>query len=68
MIEPGLSIVQRIRRMPEAKRKRWYETAIPDERAATNFRHNWEAWARPEQLEPSGDWLAWLLLAGRGFG
>ncbi len=28
----------------------------------------WEAWARPEQLPPEGDWLTWLLLAGRGFG
>ena len=28
----------------------------------------WEAWARPEQLPPTGDWLLWLLLAGRGFG
>lgn len=28
----------------------------------------WQAWARPEQLAPSGDWLTWLLLAGRGFG
>ncbi len=28
----------------------------------------WSAWARPEQLPPQGDWLTWLLLAGRGFG
>ncbi len=28
----------------------------------------WEAWARPEQLTPHGDWATWLLLAGRGFG
>ncbi len=28
----------------------------------------WEAWARPEQLAPDGDWSTWLLLAGRGFG
>jgi len=24
--------------------------------------------ARPNQLEPDGDWLAWLMMAGRGFG
>ncbi len=30
--------------------------------------YEWEAWARPEQLPPEGDWLFWLLLAGRGFG
>jgi phage terminase large subunit-like protein len=25
-------------------------------------------WARPNQLPPEGDWLTWLVLAGRGFG
>lgn len=29
---------------------------------------DWPLWARPKQLEPPGDWLIWLLLAGRGFG
>lgn len=28
----------------------------------------WRAKARPEQLPPPGDWLGWLILAGRGFG
>lgn len=28
----------------------------------------WTLQARPNQLPPSGDWLVWLLLAGRGFG
>lgn len=30
--------------------------------------YDWEAWARDEQLMPEGDWLTWLVLAGRGFG
>src|SRR3954454_2933581 len=29
---------------------------------------SWPARARPSQLPPPGDWLIWLLLAGRGFG
>lgn len=29
---------------------------------------DWRAWARPNQLAPPGDWLTWLVLAGRGFG
>lgn len=33
-----------------------------------NIRWNWHAWARPNQLPPDGDWLTWLVLAGRGFG
>lgn len=30
--------------------------------------YNWAATARPNQLTPPGDWQAWLILAGRGFG
>lgn len=29
---------------------------------------DWQAFARPEQLAPEGDWMTWLVLAGRGFG
>jgi phage terminase large subunit-like protein len=32
------------------------------------LRYNWKFWARPNQLEPEGDWTTWLILAGRGFG
>lgn len=28
----------------------------------------WEFQARRKQLDPEGDWFAWLVLAGRGFG
>lgn len=30
--------------------------------------HDWHFLARPEQIEPAGDWQTWLVLAGRGFG
>ncbi|QDM32172.1 ATP-binding protein [Tardiphaga sp. vice352] len=36
--------------------------------AATLADGGWRAKARPSQLPPDGDWLGWLLLAGRGFG
>jgi phage terminase large subunit-like protein len=29
---------------------------------------DWRFWARPEQLPPPGDWVYWLILAGRGAG
>jgi phage terminase large subunit-like protein len=29
---------------------------------------DWASIARPEQMPPSGDWLIWLILAGRGWG
>ena len=30
--------------------------------------HDWSAIARPNSLNPRGDWSTWLTLAGRGFG
>lgn len=36
--------------------------------ALAELKYNWEFWARPNQLEPAGDWVTWLILAGRGFG
>jgi phage terminase large subunit-like protein len=32
------------------------------------LKHDWNFWARDEQLEPSGDWNTWFINAGRGFG
>ena len=37
-------------------------------RLATALEHDWAAHARPEQLEPPGDWNIWLYCAGRGAG
>jgi phage terminase large subunit-like protein len=33
-----------------------------------DLEYDWRFWGRPEQLPPPGDWLTWLVLAGRGFG
>lgn len=35
---------------------------------AEEILYSWEFWARPEQLEPEGDWKVWIPLAGRGWG
>lgn len=41
---------------------------MPDTLLA-KLRYNWDFWARPNQIEPDGDfWTTWLILAGRGFG
>ena len=32
------------------------------------LKYDWTKWGRPKQLPPPGDWLGWLILAGRGFG
>ena len=36
--------------------------------AAEALEWDWPTWARPSQLPPLGDWLVWLVLAGRGWG
>lgn len=38
------------------------------DRQAVALKYDWTFWARPEQLEPVGDWTVWLALAGRGWG
>src|ERR1700712_4454379 len=30
--------------------------------------YGWSLWARPDQRLPEGDWIFWLILAGRGAG
>ena len=38
------------------------------ESMAFNNRAKWLQTARPTQIEPTGDWTVWLILAGRGWG
>lgn len=38
------------------------------EAQAEQLAWDWHFWARPEQIAPAGDWLTWVILAGRGFG
>jgi phage terminase large subunit-like protein len=33
-----------------------------------NLFYDWNFWARPDQEPPPGDWIVWLILAGRGAG
>jgi len=42
--------------------------AALSDQAQAELLYDWEFWARPNQLPPPGDWVSWLILAGRGFG
>lgn len=42
--------------------------AAMDQRQHQSLRHHWRLWAHAGQLPPHGEWLGWLILAGRGFG
>ncbi len=39
-----------------------------DEKQCDELFHDWALWARPDQTPPPGDWVYWLILAGRGAG
>jgi len=52
--------------LPEEQRRKELATLSAQELAALDY--HWPFWARPEQLPPQGDWVTWLILAGRGYG
>lgn len=52
--------------LPEAIRTAEINRLTPKQRDA--LLHYWPFWARPNQVAPDGDWLTWVILAGRGFG
>jgi phage terminase large subunit-like protein len=52
--------------LPPAQRQAFLDSLSEDELA--HLEHDWQFWARDEQLPPLGAWRYWLLLAGRGFG
>lgn len=41
--------------------------SLPSE-VATALRYDWQITARDDQLPPKGNWITWLILAGRGWG
>ncbi|WP_338446643.1 terminase family protein [Pelagerythrobacter marensis] len=52
--------------LPEDERQKELARLTDEERK--ELRHHWTLWARRDQLPPAGDWSAWLICAGRGFG
>lgn len=52
--------------LPEAERKAELSKLSTEQLALLRWR--WDFVARPDQLEPEGDWLTWLILSGRGWG
>lgn len=61
-----MSLAERVAVLPLEARDEFWRDWKDEEVAALDF--NWEFWARPKQLAPEGDWLTWVLRAGRGFG
>lgn len=52
--------------LPEAQRTEILQSLTEEQHE--DLRWDWRFWARPNQRMPEGNWLVWLILAGRGFG
>jgi hypothetical protein len=65
---PGVLIeqVDDFLRLPPAGRGQLLASMTPVECA--QLFHDWTFWARSDQAPPPGDWIIWLILAGRGAG
>ncbi len=61
-----ISLAQSLALLPDEERNEYLSKLSPE--AAQALRWDWRFWARPDQLEPPGDWNTWLILAGRGWG
>jgi phage terminase large subunit-like protein len=64
--DDDLAPMDRLAALPLEVRREVLNT-LPEEVVA-QLRYIWELWARPEQLEPPGDWRYWLMRSGRGAG
>ena len=53
-------------KLPPEQRKTILGNLTNEDAAALLY--DWPFWARDAQLPPPGDWLTWLVMAGRGFG
>lgn len=62
----SLSPAQRLLELPRTERKELL--ARMTEQEVERLRRDWRFWARPEQLQPPGEWTLWALVTGRGFG
>jgi len=60
------SIAERIALLPPEERRTLLKGYSKDE--LKHLEYDWNFWVRENQKTPLGEWITWLLLAGRGFG
>ena len=61
-----LSLRERLAMLPAEQREQFIASLPAEVLAAA--RYDWLFFARPDQLEPAGDWRFWLMRSGRGAG
>lgn len=59
-------LIETFKKLSSQAKRAFVETLTEEE--ALVILYTWELWARDKQLAPPGDWLVWMILAGRGFG
>lgn len=60
------SLAELLASAPEEVRREALGALSEDQ--ARSLAYSWEFWGRPNQQEPTTDYFAWLILAGRGYG
>lgn len=60
------SLLESLISLSDDERRQALDTLSDQDAAALLY--DWSLYARDNQLPPEGDWLIWLILAGRGFG
>lgn len=63
-----LSMAEKISMLPEPARTKAIRQIAPTPEDLKSLEYMWSFWARPNQMEPPGNWTVWVLLSGRGFG
>lgn len=63
---PTTSLAEVVSSFPDGDRDALFGALSNDD--CEELLYDWQFWARPGQLAPAGNWLCWLVLAGRGFG
>lgn len=61
-----MSLANEVADLTSEERAEFWASLSEAEQAALLY--DWAFWAREDQRYPSGDWLVWLLLGGRGAG
>jgi phage terminase large subunit-like protein len=55
-----------LRQLPDEEVKKALGALSPKQ--LEDLMRDWNFWARPDQLQPKGDWNTWFICAGRGYG
>jgi phage terminase large subunit-like protein len=65
-LRPPIGSIADLLTLPHAERLK--RVASLTERECDQLYYDWSLWAREDQRPPPGDWVFWLILAGRGSG